>query len=432
MIGVVGPRDSVAQVAEVAGKMAIDIPLVTRVYDDPSAATDLVRELDQSCSVILFTGRVPFAISSAALSAHARLEYIPHEGVDLMRVVARMLIDRPGEAPPRVSVDSVDADVAREIFAELGFPDAEIHAIPLVLQDRGSGFDPEVIAGQHQSLLHDGVTDVALTCLDSVYGCLRKKSRPVIRVRHAQMVVRASVERCILASQLMRAAGSQIAVILLVSRASEADRRQQALFDSLARDAAAAAQAEVMTAEGSDVKLVTTRGAVERWLSDGGQTRPKVLESDFAELVHLGVGLGESVALAERHARKALSFSVRERQPFIFNADGKSNSLYRAGRNYRAREARGEVVDLARRLGLSPVSLQRLILAVQQSDPSAVTAAQLAAGYGVAPRSARRLLTRLTNAGLAEAVGTEQGPTAGRPQTVFKVHLDQLVALATA
>lgn len=115
--------------------MDLGVPLVTRIYRTPASVVDVVRELDQSCSVILCTGRVPFALASAAISPRAHLEYVSHEGVDLLRVVARLLMHPHVSADRlRVSLDGIETTLAEEIFVDIGLGAGAVRTIPLVLR----------------------------------------------------------------------------------------------------------------------------------------------------------------------------------------------------------------------------------------------------------------------------------------------------------
>lgn len=76
------------------------------------------------------------------------------------------------------------------------------------------------------------------------------------------------------------------------------------------------------------------------------------------------------------------------------------------------------------------MTLARLVTAIAQLDAAAVTAQDLAVAYGVAPRSALRLLKTLERAGVATAFGTRSAPRAGRPQTVYRIDVDRLLPAA--
>jgi predicted ArsR family transcriptional regulator len=93
---------------------------------------------------------------------------------------------------------------------------------------------------------------------------------------------------------------------------------------------------------------------------------------------------------------------------------------------YRLRETRQTTERVSRELGIGPLALTRLTRALRQVDPSAVTASDLAMAYGIEARSARRLITALTRAGIATRSGRQGGPRAGRPQTVYRIDMDRL------
>ncbi|MQA81998.1 MAG: hypothetical protein GEV10_26590 [Streptosporangiales bacterium] len=427
MIGVVGPRDSVAQVEDVARQMSLSVPLAPRPYRTPGSVVDLAAELDETCSVILFTGRVPFALASSVLRPRSHLEYIPHEGADLLRVVARLLMSSTLDAGEfRVSLDSIETALAREVCADVGVGADGIRTIPLVLRDSGAGFSADEVARQHQELYATGEVDICLTCLDSVHRLLRRRGVPVERITHARMVVRAALERCLLATRLDRASAAQIAVCLVAPSVRARDSGDS-LLDALVRDTAMGMAADLVDGFPPHAKLVTTRGAVERWLAGEAGAGTKLRETEFAGIADLGVGFGATVVLAEQNARRALTHAQREGRPYVMRDDGLTSPADPSRPAYRARVTQPATLAISREVGLSPVSLQRLVHVLHRIDSQTVTAAGLASSYGVSPRSARRLLAKLVAGGYAVSVGTEQGGGAGRPQAVYDVRLDRLV-----
>jgi predicted ArsR family transcriptional regulator len=84
----------------------------------------------------------------------------------------------------------------------------------------------------------------------------------------------------------------------------------------------------------------------------------------------------------------------------------------------------------ARALGMTSVSVRRVLDALQWLDTSRVSAQDLSDALGVGQRSARRILLRLQRHGVIEPSGTGAGPGAGRPRTLYRVHPERLLALA--
>lgn len=75
----------------------------------------------------------------------------------------------------------------------------------------------------------------------------------------------------------------------------------------------------------------------------------------------------------------------------------------------------------AHKLGITPESLQSLSNVLLNQPSHDVTAADVASAYNVSARYARKILTRLAEAGYATKVGQAGHHTAGRPRTVYRV-----------
>ena len=428
MIGIVGPEDSVSQVLNLASSMGVQNRLSALIYSDPEDALSLVQQASDGYTIFLFTGRIPYALTRAGRPSAVRLDYIPHDALDLMRVLARMLIDyAPSGKVARISLDSVEEDVANQVVEDLGGAPTQVHTIPFVLKSDGASFSVEEVALKHVRMLESDLAETALTCIQSVFHWLQSRHYPVIRVTHAQAVIRASLEKSLLVDQLARASRAETAVILL-SPTKSAARPTTDLFMDLVRETALSSGAEIVHTSDGESKLITTRSGVEKWLHDY-QRSSKLFEGEFAQKIRAGVGLGESVALAEQNSRAALDFSHRNSQLFMVTADGESLSFGPNAMTYQSNEVRTELLNFSTAVGLSPVSLQGLVHALRLIDASALTANQLAASYNVSARTARRYLSALISVGLAELVGKKVASKAGRPQQMYRVDVDHLAQI---
>jgi len=78
---------------------------------------------------------------------------------------------------------------------------------------------------------------------------------------------------------------------------------------------------------------------------------------------------------------------------------------------------------------MSGASVQRVFVALQQLDTEAITARDLADALGLGSRSARRILQRLQLHGVIEPSGSDSGPRAGRPRTLYRLYPERLLAL---
>ncbi|MFN8520069.1 MAG: hypothetical protein U0667_11915 [Chloroflexota bacterium] len=441
MIGVVGPADSVALTLSVADEMGVSDQMVGRPYQHIDEALAIARALDRVCQVLLFTGRVPYAIGRASNLLEARLRYVPHSGADLFRALAHLLRDHHGTLP-RISIDTIEEAVVREAYADMG---AEPPRHVLALETTG---DPERVRSAsdivafHLGLARAGEVDVCVTCVGEVDRELRRAGVRTWRISHTRVAIREALHQALLAARLSMTESSQPAVVLLhaaslregvsgsVGSGAYHLQRQRLRMREAALDLAERLQGRLAEVDEASIIVYTSRGAVERAIArsaadPGGSFDLSGLIQDLA----VGAGLGATVAAAEEHARQALALGERDGGLHVVYQDGSVVRVSRTGpaSTYRLRATDTGALQVARELGIGPLALASLTQALRKVDASAVTAAELARAYGIEPRSARRLMTSLQRAGIASATGRQGGGGAGRPQTVYRIDVGRLI-----
>ncbi len=141
VIGIIGPEDSVARARNVAAELGLAETVLARTYVTWDAAPELAIELDAACTVLLFTGRVPYTIARETLGLRATLDFIPHEGADLYRALVGVLREHRGRLPV-ISIDTIERFAVDEIYhdldleppaALLSFDDRELRARPVAV-----------------------------------------------------------------------------------------------------------------------------------------------------------------------------------------------------------------------------------------------------------------------------------------------------------
>ena len=83
------------------------------------------------------------------------------------------------------------------------------------------------------------------------------------------------------------------------------------------------------------------------------------------------------------------------------------------------------------RVGLSLTNAERLLEVSRNQLNMRVTQNDLSLYLNTTPRTANRILNRLTEMGAAVAVGTEQSNSAGRPISTYRLELQKLLAPET-
>lgn len=437
MIGVIGPRDSVELAVRVAAELGLGDVVLARAYDVADEAPALARELDIGCQVILFTGRVPYVLACQSGDFRAILDYVPHGGTDLYRALVLVLREHQGRLPV-VSLDTIERRTAEETYHDLGL-DPPRHVLPLENDQNGSGIRAAAdVTEFHARLYRTGEVELCLTCLGSVRTDLERLGIPVVRIEHTRAALREALTRTSLTARLARSEATQTAVAVVdfaefrargAAGSPYAAQRSDLRVRQHVLDLAERLQGMVTEGDGYTFVIHTTKGAVEAELERASRGGTDVLWPDQSAGVAVGFGVGDTTASAEENARRALMLHRSTRELHLALTDGSVIRVVPNHRDtvYRLRETDPRILARARDLGVGPLTLWRLVIALRQLDPNAVTARDLARSYGVAPRSALRLLTALEKAGVAAALGIHVAPRAGRPQTVYRVDLSRLL-----
>lgn len=430
MIGLIGPADSVAHALSVANANQWDGRFVARSYRQVEEAVTLAAELDQTCQVLLFTGRVPFELNKG-LTLNAELQYISHSGADLYRAIAQVLLTHGGTMPT-ASVDSIDAETATGTFDDLMLPIPATAPLPR----GGEGPLPAVdeFVRFHLDSLSSGAVEIALTCLAEVNEHLSAHGVPVQRIVHTTATLRAAMRHAVLADELHRTRSAQPAVALYrIDVDAKAgldvyDREQRRLrAQSVLLRLARKNGGRLSTLERDLYAITTNRGAIEMALERRRTGHSSLLDVPaFGAPARVGVGIGETYSLAEENARSAMR--VREGAVTVMFPDGRTDSGHGASADhFGAQDVTDGYVQLGERLQIGALAAQRLVRALGKVDPEGVTARELGEAYGVQTRSARRLLSTLIDAGFAEEIGIRARPQAGRPQTLYRVNVSRVL-----
>lgn len=143
---------------------------------------------------------------------------------------------------------------------------------------------------------------------------------------------------------------------------------------------------------------------------------------DFPTAV--GYGVGGSLHLAVRNARAARREAELTGRSYLRNERGDLiGPLDAAGplvvENLGGRDA-GEI---ARRCGLSTLTIQKVAAAMKLSGSRHITAQDLAGRFGVTARNANRILSGLVNGGCATVVYHQAPGSRGRPVKVYELTL---------
>ncbi|TFB47818.1 hypothetical protein [Cryobacterium tagatosivorans] len=414
MIGVIGSPDSVALALAVAADIGLADQVIGRSYSHVDDVPSISQDLDRVCQVLLFTGRVPFSQAVGGEHVlHATVDFVPHTAIDLYRTLSLVLL-RNGGHIPTVSIDTIDEDVVAEVFNDLGVTSA----FRVLSLDAGRGRlrSSDEVVRFHLDALREGRATMSLTCLGAVKRTLDEAGVSVMRIEHTRSTLRQALSRAASALKMAEVEGSQLTAAVL----RPLDNQRRHLPPPHVRSFSEQLRGVARPAADGTWVVHTTIAAVQSMTLAGGAGVP--------EGWAVGYGAGATLLDAEANARRALALAGDDHGPFTVFPDGSVFGLEATGvAGYRLRETDDLLLSHAREMGMRPLTLARLTVALRGLDPSAFTARELAAAYGGEARSARRMLATLQRAGVATVRGAEGPPRAGRPQAVYQIDVDLLV-----
>lgn len=405
VIGVIGPHDLVDDVAATCEEQ----PGVTARrldYDHESHAPALVEAHAGHVDAWLFTGVVPYTLADEAGVLARPATYVDYTGATLLQAAVRLL--RDGHDVTQISIDTVATADVTMTFDEAGLPVDQVRSLPY----RRGLTSTDLIAFHRRQHRGRAATTVAVTCLSSVYDVLRREM-PAFRLVPSNHSVRIALRQLLLSADSQAQEDAQIALGLADVSGG---------IDGLLKETAALG-GTLARYVGDTHLIVTTRGPLHD--STGGFTTLPMLRrlADRYDTVQIGFGLGHSAAEAENLARRALNRARRIGPAAAVLSLRGDTDIVLESTAPAPRADGGNLAVIARRVGLSVPTLQRLRQVRHAAGAAPLTTREVADQLNVQQRTARRMLHRLELAGLAERTGNLASGSSGRPLTLYRLTL---------
>ncbi|RXT07167.1 transcriptional regulator [Ammoniphilus sp. CFH 90114] len=429
-VAAIGPYDFVKDIIEIAQAFP-ELEMLPLGYTDIGQTQDLVEGCFHEVEALLFAGPIPYQIARERVSDQKTMIYLPHDGTSLYRLFFQMLRENSEffqEKKLRLSVDIIKKE---EIFKRLEELEIEVEEIYVKDYDLSATAEKEIMEFHYQ-LWTEQQIDAVFTCVTSVYKKLRELGVACYRIVPTKSTIHDCLQRVQLEGQSAYLADTQLAIGILhvenfsakqASSEYEIQRKKLAL-QQLLIDYGEETQSLMNWTDRDEITFVTTRGVMER--STNGFSRFTLLNQIHDQLnlrVSVGVGLGRTANEAEQKAREALSKSKISGGGNCYivmpygNVLGPLDHHYQM--EYSVRSDDEERLKWARLSGLSVGTINKMISFCETNGSWKITSVELANGFGITIRSARRLLSRLEQCKLAKLVGEEQPVSKGRPRQLY-------------
>ncbi|UFJ41826.1 helix-turn-helix domain-containing protein [Brevibacillus humidisoli] len=429
-VAFVGPEDFLQQVLPLVDAFG-DLDLLPLGYRSVAETPSLVEAVMDQVDVLLFAGPIPYQIACETVGVQKPMLYLPHNGTSLYRIFFRLLKEKTWQEHLQLSIDILHRTEIEERLDELGIEIQELY-----VREYQVGDSAEEILQFHLTLWEQGKIDVVLTCVSSVHQRLCALNVPCYRVIPTKSVIHDCLHRARLEGRSARLRGTQLAIVLISMDGLAKKRggseyeqqRKRVAIQQVLIDYGEEIQALMNWTDRDEVTFVTTRSVIERTTQQF--RRFPLLDKLVHQLnseVSIGIGLGHTAHEAETKAREALSKARTHPQENCCMAIQGGEALNLSGSEvpfrYSVRSDDPKRLQLARDSGLSIGTINKLVSFCENRGSSKLTASELASGFGITIRSARRILSKLEQGGIARVVGEEQPLSRGRPRQLYELIL---------
>lgn len=433
-IAVVGPKDSVDLIEEVAAEYRDRINTLSCIYSDASEVPAIISGHDDEVDMWVFSGKVPYRYAVEAHNSSKPKLFVSHTGTSIYRVLLQLLRERTS-----ISSMSFDTFSRNEIIET--FTDAEIPLPRIFVNDYSGIVSASELTQFHLDLWKDGKTKAAVTCFYATYLELKRQGVKAFRIWPTRNNIRSILNLAVSKADALISKAGQIAIQHIAidgfddfSRGAVSSyavlKVELQLHEILLNFAERVKGAIVMQGNGR-FTIYSTRGAMEE-ITLGFRHMPitEEVRNRLTISVSGGLGFGDTAYSANENAMIASGLACRKGEgKWMVVLDDKTvigplDSELQI--KYSIRSGPDDTLSLAKQLNVSGTTLNRLISVFSKIDGEILGAETLARHLSMTERNARRLLHTLTDHGMAVENG-EEYRGAGRPRKMYRIDVRKIL-----
>ncbi|KJS85619.1 MAG: hypothetical protein JM58_08160 [Peptococcaceae bacterium BICA1-8] len=438
-VGVVGPKDTVEIIMEVAAEFkehGKQFSTTALVYENEDETLDLLAKFDNTVDVYLFTGQVPFFIAKNHGALKKPAVFIPRTGTGLYRTLLDISYHY-GLALNKLSFDTFNQATVFETFTELRLPREEIY-----VKELSENSQVKDLVDFHADLWKKQKICAAVTCLYSVYEKLNLMGIRVFRIVPTKSLIRENLNYAINEGRTQILKATQIAVVLIKINnfgnlfkdfySGYKMAQLKLKIHQLMVEYSEKTQGSFYYPGGDEIFVFSTRGVIEDQTENYSKSSLlNDMRDELPELnIGIGIGFGKTANEAEANARIALQQAkdAGGNSAFIIMDDGKSVGPIGNGETLEFEwRTDDENLNMAsQKTGIKTSTLTKINSALTHLKRNTITAQELSHYLKMTPRSARRILNTLEEHGQATKVGEENRSQKGRPSSLYRIYLSDL------
>lgn len=287
---------------------------------------------------------------------------------------------------------------------------------------------------RHLKLWEAGRIDVSVTRFSSIVGTLTEAGLKVHFAYPSLAYVSMICTETIQQARLLSMRENQTAAIVVTpARSPEPERQREQLVElrrALLRFNKLHQLDFLVRLTDGGFEILTNRRAVSELTNDFRSCRLRPFLKDQVDFaVNVGYGLGESMRQALDNAMYAnreagqsgtgASCLINDRNEMVAPLSSTERLVF-------SRETTPKSRLASVRSGLSPLTVRKIIAALESMGEPRITSRDLAHKLSITKRSANRFLSALWESGLAEVVEVRHSTTKGRPERIYSIKVEEL------
>ena len=404
-------------------------------YSSVDEVPQIYKEHEHDCDGFVFSGALPYY---QLLRHYSKLRvpctYIDVTQRDYYRTLLQVTYQNPHLDIRRIWLDRPAVDIPWEYI--FGTPDARPQMLPEVSIE--PLFQPGIyqdIFQQYRDIIQNHQADFIITRVTNLNEQLKAANIPFALLLPSPSGIWKTVEKLIHLIQSQQMADN-LSAVGLVRVADGTDARQVPDFQEwIAQFNRELGGGLILRNYANSTEILTSNSTLHRLTRNGSRSQlTDYLRQNCTTSFSLGWGVGLNVLQAQQNANRAINESLRDPNHgtyLIDENDRLTGPLGAEGCRTFSTQSSQEAQLLAQRAGLSLTNAERLLEVSRNQLNLRVTRNDLSLYLNTTPRTANRILNRLTELGAAVAAGTEQGNSAGRPISTYRLELQKLLAPET-
>lgn len=426
-LGIIGPRDSVKKISEVAQEFIDKIEIYENIYEVKEETLEILKDCQDKVDVILFSGHVPYYIGKYANAIKKPAVSIPRVGTSILKVlweIKTMEIDYT-----KLSIDSVKQNAVEDIAKEL---DIAFEYLNVISYEEDISYDK--LAKYHYNLWKEGKINIAVTGLSKTYEKLKKLGVPVYKLKPTTFLIREHINKALYLANVKKIKATQIAIKIVKIKnknnnmSSEYDylKIKNKLEKSLI-EYTKSIFGSIFPFGRDEYLIFATRGAID---NEGSPSEFQIEVDKKTNITFAsGIGYGNTVYNAEFNARIALNHAMKKEYSCLYIMDEKgtiTGPIANSTNNlltYDLAVTDEKIRSIADKLNISAAYVSKIMAIMDKTYKNTFDAEELSNYLDISTRSARRILNGIVDGGYGQIIAKESKAKTGRPRQIYEINI---------